>query len=176
MDFIIKTKRLLLRPFEEEDAKALNRIANEKNIVKWMPDWETSLDTTKRRIQYFISNYPLARKDEARVMFALTLDGDLIGMVGIGNKKEVGNEIEVAYFISKAFEGNGYVTEAVKAASAWALETLGLDYLIAIVETDNYPSQRIVEKCGFEKIGTRLLLNEGETEEKPFYYYRFYGS
>jgi RimJ/RimL family protein N-acetyltransferase len=58
--------------------------------------------------------------------------------------------------------------------SQWALGTLGLEYLIAIVETDNFPSQRVVEKCGFTKLETKMILNSGETEEKPFYYYRLY--
>jgi RimJ/RimL family protein N-acetyltransferase len=49
-----------------------------------------------------------------------------------------------------------------------------MDYLIAIVELDNYPSQRVVEKCGFRKIETRMILNSGESEEKPFFYYRLY--
>lgn len=48
------------------------------------------------------------------------------------------------------------------------------DYLIAIVEPDNIPSQKVVERCGFRKIETRMLVNGGETEEKPFFYYRLY--
>jgi len=52
-------------------------------------------------------------------------------------------------------------------------DTLHLDYLIAIVETDNDPSQRVVAKCGFQKVDTRMILNSGETEEKPFYYHLY---
>ena len=33
-------------------------------------------------------------------------------------------------------------------------------------------SQRIVEKCGFTKRKTLMILNAGETEEKLFSYYR----
>lgn len=54
------------------------------------------------------------------------------------------------------------------------LHNLKLDYLIAIVELDNIPSQRVVEKCGFTKLDTKMILNSGDTEEKPFYYYRIY--
>ena len=45
---------------------------------------------------------------------------------------------------------------------------------MAIVETDNFSSQRVVEKSGFTKLGTKMILNSGDTEEKPFYYYRIY--
>lgn len=45
---------------------------------------------------------------------------------------------------------------------------------MAIVEVDNYPSQKVVEGVGFKKIDSRMILNSGEISEKPFYYYRYY--
>lgn len=176
MDFIIQTKRLLLRPFTVEDAPALHRISNEPYVLRWMPDWEMPEEQMQRLIRYFVSQQEKACKTEARVMLAVTLEGRVIGMAGIGNKEEVDNEIETAYFISGEYAGQGYISEAVAAVSEWALQNLGLDYLIAIVETDNPASQRVVEKCGFSKIDCRMILNSGEQEEKPFYYYRLYPS
>jgi len=139
-----------------------------------MPDWCTSIEETRKAIDYFISQYPKATKDVARLMFAIELDGSLIGMVGIGNKEEVDNEIEVAYFISDYYTCKGYITEAVSAVCDWAFKNLKMDYLIAIVEIDNLPSKCVVEKCYFKKIETRMILNSGESIEKPFYYYRIY--
>ena len=111
-------------------------------------------------------------------MLAVTLkaNGKLIGMVGLGNKEEINNELEIAYFISKKFSDNGYISEAAKAMKEWAFHNLKLDYLIAIVELDNLPSQKVAEKCGFIKIKTRMILNSGETRAKPFYYYRIASS
>jgi RimJ/RimL family protein N-acetyltransferase len=159
-----------------EDAPALNSIANQADTLKWMPDWKSNVEGTENLIKWFVSQYPLANKSVARVMFAVELRGSVIGMVGIGNKKEADNEIEIAYFISETQTGKGYISEAAKAISQWALDALKMDYLIAIVETDNYPSQRVVEKCGFQKIDTRMILNSGEIEEKPFFYYRLYNT
>ena len=176
MEILLQTERLLLRPFTEGDGEFLNRIANQDYILKWMPDWKSSVEETRKLIRHFVTQYPLATKETARVMFAVTLGicDEIIGMTGIGNKKEVDNEIEIAYFISEEYAGKGYITEAVKAVSRWAIDNLKLDYLIAIVEPDNYPSQKVVERCGFKKIETRMILNSGEKEEKPFFYYRLY--
>lgn len=82
-------------------------------------------------------------------------------MVGIGNKEEVDKEIEIAYFISKDQSNNGYITEATKTMIEWCFKTLEIDYLIAIVELDNFPSQKVVEKCGFIKHDKRMILNSG---------------
>lgn len=115
-------------------------------------------------------------KEKLRVMLAVTIkdSGELIGMVTIGNKEEVDNEIEIGYFVSQKHSNKGYITEAAKAMTKWAFDSLGLEYVMAIVETDNFPSQRVVEKCEFEKVETRMILNSGDTEKKPFYYYRLY--
>ena len=178
VQYELNTERLLLRQFTENDSEALNRISNQEYVLNWMPDWKSSMDGTKRLIRFFIEQYPVANKYSARVMFAVTLEdtGEIIGMVGVGNKKEVDNEIEIAYFISEHHSGKGYITEAAKTVSNWAVNHLNLDYIIAIVELDNYPSQKVVERCGFQRIETRTILNSGEKGEKPFYYYRFYNA
>lgn len=178
MSIRIETQRLVLRQFEQYDIQKLHEICSQPYILKWMPDWEHPLETRYEWLDWVNKQYKLATKETARIMLAVTLKqtGTIIGMVGIGNKEEVDNEIEIAYFISEEHSGKGYITEAAKAMLQWSFKTLGMEYIIAIVETDNYASQRVVEKCGFEKLETRMILNSGETEEKPFFYYRFYNN
>ena len=170
----LHTPRLTLRPLCMEDAPALNSIANQPHILKRMPDWQSTLRDTEGLIRFLIPQYDLANRETARVLFAVVLEGALIGVVGVGNKEEADNEIEIAYFIAREHEGKGYITEAARAVARWAFDTLQLNHLICIVEPDNVPSQRIAEKCGFQKLETRMILNSGETEEKPFHYYRLY--
>lgn len=178
MDIFIETERLILRQFKETDAEALSLICNQKYILKWMPDWEGNVEERREWIRWIESLYTKANKETARIMLAVALkeSKELIGMIGIGNKEEVDNEIEIAYFISEDYCNKGYMTEAARAMVQWTFNTLDLEYLIAIVEIDNFPSQRIVEKCRFIKLGTKKILNSGETEEKPFYYYSLYNN
>lgn len=176
MSIYIETERLILREFVVADAVEIHKICNEEYVLKWMQDWKSSVDNMKDWIQWVNTEYTKATKETARIMLAVTLktNGSIVGMVGIGNKEEVDNEIEVAYFISEKFSNNGYISEATRAIIKWAFYNLELDYLIAIVELDNFSSQRVIEKCGFIKNETRMILNSGESEEKPFYYYRLY--
>lgn len=174
MSISIETTRLVLRQFSSDDTYDLHKICAQKYILDWMPDWEISIENRKEWIQWIERQYSKASRESVRIMLAVTLksDGRLIGMVGIGNKVEVDNEVEIAYFISKEYSNNGYITEATKAMTEWAFNSLDIDYLIAIVELNNISSQRVVEKCGFDKYGTKMIVNSGESEEKPFYYYR----
>lgn len=178
MSICIETERLILRQFAIDDVVELNKICNEAYILKWMPDWKSTVHARISWIEWIEKQYSTATKENARIMLEVTLktNGKIIGMVGIGNKEEVDNEIEIAYFVSEKYSNNGYISEAAKAMTEWAFVSLNLEYIIAIVELDNFSSQRVVEKCGFIKIETRMVLNSGETEEKPFYYYRLYNN
>lgn len=40
----IETERLILRQFCQDDATSLQKICNEPHILKWMPDWKSSID------------------------------------------------------------------------------------------------------------------------------------
>ncbi len=61
---------------------------------------------------------------------------------------------EIGYGILDEYQGNGYATEAVRAAVKWALSS-GANAVEAEAEEDNAPSLRVLEKCGFVPTGKR---------------------
>jgi RimJ/RimL family protein N-acetyltransferase len=50
----------------------------------------------------------------------------------------------------------GYATEAAAAVMRWAAEQHGVTRFIAAVRPDNLPSQRVVAKLGFRKVGEQM--------------------
>lgn len=60
---------------------------------------------------------------------------------------------EIGYGILEAYQGQGYATEAVQAAAAWALSHPALRAVEAETEPDNAASRRVLAKCGFLPIG-----------------------
>jgi [ribosomal protein S5]-alanine N-acetyltransferase len=63
----------------------------------------------------------------------------------------------VHYVLGKQYWGQGLMTEAVDAVCNWALDTLPsmLEIRTTAVEA-NIGSARVLEKCGFERIGTTV--------------------
>ena len=60
---------------------------------------------------------------------------------------------EIGYGIAEEHQGQGYASEAIAAAAAWALEQDGIRSVTAEVEEDNIASRRVLEKAGFAPTG-----------------------
>ena len=99
--------------------------------------------------------------------------GELLGTVGVGKHDDL-HEPEIFYQLRPEFRGHGYVTEAVKAVTKWALENYEIPYLIGTVEVSNMKSQKVLERCSYQFIDERTLLVHAEGIQYRFKYYRFY--
>ena len=69
---------------------------------------------------------------------------------------------EIGYGIADDYQGQGFATEAVNAAAAWAFRQNAVNSVTAEVDKDNIASIRVLEKSGF-------ILTEKIGEEGPIY-------
>ena len=145
---IIRTTRLILRPWCEADAENLYNYAKDERIGPFA-GWpahksvEESLDVIKNVLS----------ADET---YAVCLKGDnkAIGSIGLiapvrADTKISDTEMEIGYWIGVPFWGNGYIPEAVKALQKHAFEDLGCTAMWCGYYDGNEKSKRVQEKCGF---------------------------
>ena len=86
-------------------------------------------------------------------MWAIELkDGTHVGDFSFKGLNPDGS-VEIGYGIDDEFQGNGYATEAVGAATRWAASEPGVTRVEAETEPDNRASQRVLVKCGFVPTG-----------------------
>ena len=84
----------------------------------------------------------------------LPADGDddrpdiVIGDIGFHTAPSVGS-VEIGYGIVPLHRGQGYVTEAVNALTAWALAQPDVTEVRAETEPDNVASQSVLDRAGF---------------------------
>lgn len=69
-----------------------------------------------------------------------------------GEPNEEG-EVEIGYGTYSAYQGNGYMTEAVAALIRWALEQPSVKTILASTNKTNVASYSVLVKNGFEKVG-----------------------
>ncbi|MFE9683088.1 GNAT family N-acetyltransferase [Streptomyces sp. NPDC006285] len=81
-------------------------------------------------------------------------DGRAVGGMGFHGAPNEEGRAEVGYDLAESARGNGYATEALRALSAWALAREDLTYLFATVDRANAPSQGVISRVGFTRVGT----------------------
>jgi len=82
-------------------------------------------------------------------------DRVIVGSADFKGTPDESGAVEIGYGLGKAFEHNGYITEAVKSMCDWALRQRGVVAVIAETDRDGLASQRILEQCGFYKYDER---------------------
>ena len=82
-------------------------------------------------------------------LLTLRATGEFVGDCGLTPQLVEGTtDIEVGYHIRAAIQGLGYATEAATACRDHARDVLGVTRLLAIINPNNVPSQRVAEKIG----------------------------
>jgi ribosomal-protein-alanine N-acetyltransferase len=153
----IESASLYLRRFSIDDAQRMLVLSHQAGMRAWLPDQVYADEAAAEKVlDYLIAQYdePDAATGKPLVLGVCDRsDHVLIGHVGLS---PCDGSVEIGYAIDDAYQGRGLATEAVSAVADWALETLGLPELLAIVASENSGSCRVLEKAGF------ALLGEGD--------------
>lgn len=145
---ILETERLILRPWEEDDAQELYKYAKDPQIgpiAGWAP--HTSVENSREIIEKILS----APETYAVVLKAT---GNPVGSVGImfkgtGNIPMKDDEAEIGYWIGRPYWGQGLIPEAVTELLRRCFEELNRGGVWCGYYEGNEKSKRVQEKCGF---------------------------
>ena len=145
---IIKTKRLILRPWQASDAESLYEYAKDAKVgpIAGWPVHQSVADSLN-----IIKN--VLQVDETYAV-CLKTDNKAIGSIGLisptsAHAKLIDTEVEIGYWIGVPFWGNGYIPEAVNRLQKYAFEDLDCVALWCAYYDGNVKSKRVQEKCGF---------------------------
>ncbi len=168
---ILKTDRLILRPWRESDLDDLYEYARVDGVGV-MAGWSAhkSLEESKRILDMFM---------DGKKTFALECQGKVVGSIGIETYEErrypeldlaEKRGREIGYVLSKDYWGRGLMTEAVKEVIRWLFEDVGLDFVTVGHFVRNDRSRRVIEKCGFTYVKTIPFdTQDGRTEDSMEY-------
>ncbi len=152
----IQTERLILRPFNLEDAPFILRLLNEPSFIENITD--KGVRTLEQAAEY-LAQGPLASyatHGHGLWLVQHRTTGNPMGMCGL-IKRDSLEEVDLGYALCPEFWGLGYAREAAEASVAWGREHLGLTGLLAIVTPGNAASILLLEALDFRFIETRDL-------------------
>jgi len=161
----LRTERLVLRGFREEDLDAWAEISADGEVAQWVGDPDgLSREQSWRRMAYFMGHWELRGCGQWALVEHDT--GDLVGRAGL-LQPEGWPGLEVGWLVARRHWGKGYAPEAGRAAIDWARSALGADHIISLIEDHNHRSARVAEKLGMTVQGRTRIL-DGQVEVRIF--------
>ena len=152
----IKSKRLILRNFEETDAERMFLMDSNPDVMKYIgvppvSEISESKNIIKMIRQQYIDN------GVGRLAVIEKESGLLIGWSGLKLlTKEINgynNIYDLGYRFLPEYWGKGYALESAKASLDFGFNELKADTIYAHAHSENEGSNHILRKLGFEKTG-----------------------
>lgn len=165
---VLETKRLILRPWQENDAADLYEYAKDPlvgPVAGWPP--HLSVENSLEIIQNVLSapdTYAVVLKETGKPVGSIGL------MIGKNSNLNISDdEGEIGYWVGVPYWGQGLIPEAVGELIRYGFETLNLRQMWCGYFDGNEKSRRVQEKCGYLYHHTKkdiewALMNDIRTE------------
>ena len=146
----IRTPRLLLRRWYDDDLAPMADINADPRVMRWVDDGSVrDLEDTATAIEEWEEEWD----EEGFGLFAVELlgSGELAGFTGLsvpGFLPEVMPAVAVSWRFGAQFWGQGYASEAAHATLEFALQDRGLDRVISITRVGDSASENVIRKLG----------------------------
>ncbi|MGC1877772.1 MAG: GNAT family N-acetyltransferase [Rhabdochlamydiaceae bacterium] len=148
---IIKTARLVLRPWRGEDLEPFAKLNADPRVMEYFPSVlsREESDQMVKRMQTKI-------EERGWGLWAVSVPGiaEFIGFIGLNDVDKstfpvhFAPAIEIGWRIAFDHWGKGYATEGAGAVLQYGFETLDLNEIVSFTAEQNLRSRRIMEKIG----------------------------
>jgi RimJ/RimL family protein N-acetyltransferase len=146
----LRTPRLLLRQWRDEDLAALIPMYADAEVMRYIADGQTrTAAETAEHLERMRRHW----EEHGFGLFASELleTGELVGWVGLAVPlflPEVLPTVEIGWRLARQHWGQGLATEGARAALRFGLVDRELGRLVSIREADNVASGRVMDKLG----------------------------
>jgi [ribosomal protein S5]-alanine N-acetyltransferase len=166
----INTTRLVLRWIRAEDVDDFYAVYSNPEVMRY---WSTPPLPDKDAASKLINEIheSINRDDILKWGIALRSSDKLIGSITLFHLDFTHRRAEIGYAQGRAYWGQGYMQEALKAVIHHAFEILNLHRIEADVDPRNAASKRTLERLGFQREGylrERWQVN-GEIQDALYY-------
>lgn len=165
---VLRTNRLILRPFNEDDLEDLFEYASVEGVGE-RAGWKhhENIAETSQILEMFI-------KEKKTFAVVLKENSKVIGSIGIekyGREESLSEFFdykgrEIGFVLSKDYWGQGLMPEALKGVIEYCFNELDYDFLLCGHFDFNTQSARVQEKLGFIPYRRLLFETRMDTQEK----------
>jgi RimJ/RimL family protein N-acetyltransferase len=144
---VLQTERLILRGWREEDHKPFAAMMADPQVARFIGGVASANDSW-RLMAMIIGHWEL----RGYGLWVVERKSDKVFLGRIGLIQPMGwPGMEVAWGLARGHWGNGYATEAAKAALDYGFRNFKVTKLVSTIHPENIPSQRVAERLGETK-------------------------
>ncbi len=147
----LETTRLLLRRLNENDLEEVYQLRSNPDTMKFVP---RPLCKNKEEALAHIKLINDRIDSNEGINWAITYKDNPLKFIGIVGHYKIQSEnyrSEIGYMILPEYNGKGITTEALNAVLIYGFEDLKLHSTEAIIDPENYASEKVLLKNGFVK-------------------------
>jgi len=144
----LETARLVLRGWQESDLDAYAAMSADPGVMRYIGG---ILDREQSWRQMALHAGHWTLRGYGNWAVERSVDGVLVGRCGLWNP-EGWPGLEVGWKLARHAWGQGYATEAARAAIEWAWSVVDAARLISVIHPENAPSARVAERLGLRPL------------------------
>ncbi|HEY2445644.1 MAG TPA: GNAT family N-acetyltransferase [Rhizomicrobium sp.] len=155
----LETERLIMRGWRTGDFESYARFMADPDVMHHLTGEPMSRADTWRNMTMLIGHWSL----RGYGIWAVERRSDraLVGRVGLHNP-EGWPGLEVGWTLGKEYWGQGFATEAARAALNYGFLTQRTERLISVIDPDNGPSQAVARRLGESRGERREIAYAGK--------------
>ena len=168
----LRTERLLLRPFTDDDLDVLLDIQSREEVTRylyWGPRSREEVAEMLERIKKMMSFD--AEGHGIRLAAVLPESGVLVGDISLRLVSREHQQGEIGFVVHPDHQGHGYATEGAAALVELGFRQLGLHRIVGSADARNIGSVRVMERLGMcrEAFFAENELVKGEWTSEVIY-------
>lgn len=146
-----------LRPWTAADIQALVVAGNDPVVTRF----RYSLPRDAQQARAWLADNETGREQGIGIELAIAAPAAPVGSISLWEINHRHRTANMSYWLGLDGRGRGLASAAVRLVAGWAFGELGLARLGVLIEPDNDPSHRLVERCGFVREGRLRSYSEG---------------
>lgn len=151
----IETERIMLRKFKESDVEAFFKYRGNPEVALYQGEgWENyEFEQAVEFVKEQVNFEPGIPDTWFQIAIELKDTGKLIGDCAIHTLPQDMNQVEIGFTLDPLYQNKGFGTEAVKCLVEYIFNVLNKHRVIAITDTRNRNSIKLLERIGMRMEG-----------------------
>lgn len=151
---ILKTQRLILRPWKQEDFEPLARLNADSRVMEYFPSIMSREESDQMALKL---KSKLEEKGWGLWAVELLDSHEFIGFIGLNELTQASlptfftPAVEIGWRLAFEHWGRGYATEGALASLQYGFETLKLPEIVSFTAVQNDRSRRVMERIGMHR-------------------------